>query len=242
MKVDEHGNRYHGIHINLTKPKFKKLATGGSITVKHTDFHPPSIGSSLGATYTWLPEHLAEKVKHSMKKQKSTRLKLEPHEIQHNAMYGSGWWDEVVDFGKKTINVVANNILPVISQIADALPISHPYFIAFKAGLKIVENLTKKLDSVVNKKEQAELEALEAEELYLDKKSESNQPGISAAQKSKLLQQAQQAKDRIKLKQQQAKALDKEAKKLTKDKAAADKKAKLAESKALAAANQLKKR
>lgn len=240
MKTGANGKRYHPIHIQYTKPQFKKLIQGGSITIKPYSLHPPMVGGSLGASFTYLPEDLAHKVNKALKTKKPFRLKLSPDDIEYNTINGAGFWNDIVDFGKKAVSVVANDVLPVISQIADVLPIQHPYFQAFKAGLKVAENLTKKLDSVVNKKEQAELDVLEAEETYLDKKAQARQSGVSASQKSKLLEQAEAAKQRIKQKQAEAKRLAAEEKKLQKEKLAAEKQAKAAEQKALKEAQKIK--
>lgn len=243
---------YHPVHLHLTKAHIRKLATGGGVRISHHQIHD---SDRYGGSLTHLPLHMAKKARRTLKNGKAFHLKLDPHHIEYNSMHGLGFWSDVVDFGKKAVNVVANDILPVLNSVLDVLPINHPYFVAAKTALKMAEGVGKKIDAAVNKKDQLEEaaeqkrnEALDLEEKALDLTAAAKDRTIASAQKTQLLAAAAAAKQRIAQKKAEAKALDQKAKieaqniaKMEKDEAAAKKKAQLEQQKAVQAANRLRK-
>lgn len=249
---------YHPLHLHLTKAKIRKLASGGGIRVeKHMIHQDEHYGGSL----THLPLHIAKKARRTLKNGKAFNLRFEPHHVHKNMMHGGGLWDwikgaanDVVSFGKKAVNVIANDILPVLNGVLDVIPINHPYFIAAKAGLKTAEGITKSIDKSVNKRdeleakaEEARNDALDLEEAAIDLTTAAKDRSLPSAQKIKLLEKAAQAKARIAAKKAEAKKFDAAAKveskkvaTLEKEEASALKKAEDAKNKLVAEAAKLR--
>ena len=57
---------------------------------------------------------MAKKAKRALKSGKAFHLRLDPSQLEHNIQFGGGLWDDIKDFGKKAVNLIANDIVLVL--------------------------------------------------------------------------------------------------------------------------------
>ena len=107
-----------------------------------------------------VPEAVFKKAQWAMKdpKKRNINVKMTPHHFLHNALMEGGGFgdfiDGVINVGKKVLDVASTYILPIASQILEALPISDPRFQFIKGLVATASKVAKGLNEIVNKKEE----------------------------------------------------------------------------------------
>ena len=165
-------SEYHAIHLGLEKHHVRKLHRGKGIRITSAMIHDDD---SQGGSLTWLTHAQVKKASKVLRGgSASFNLKMDQHQFAHNAQYGSGFfgdlWDgvknvanKVVDVVKKGVSIVANTVLPLAQKFISLLPPSSPYIVMLQQAVNFAAPLAKSLDSAINAREQAEVQAQEAE-------------------------------------------------------------------------------
>ena len=227
---------YSPMRMGFTPEHIQTLARGGSIKVglKHILGH-----ETTGQIVHW-PLSEFEKILKVLQTRRAQKLSLADHALHFNVKHGGGIWDDIKDFGRKAIDVATTVILPVVGAVLDALP-PGPHVVAARVALKVVSGLATQLNNVVNKKEEAQVAVQERQADYQEAKLAAREPGLTAAQKTKLTNAANAAKSRIAAAKLKAAQLAKEEKSKKSALAAAERKAASAEARAVKSAQQQKK-